>query len=160
MFFMDVSTFSHGLNEKWNISEILRNLKGNILRKPRMIATQKHQQLSHLERRSFFFFQNGNGAISSGGSRLCLCFVGVDFGRSGGRIVGLVGTRSWDRCVGCRGSNAEPAAPGEVALLLSVVSCCLGARVVGSCGTRPRGRCVASCCTDFRLIFLINWSFS
>jgi hypothetical protein len=37
----------------------------------------------------------------SGGSRPCLSFVGVDFGRSGGRVVGLVGTRSWNQCVGC-----------------------------------------------------------
>jgi hypothetical protein len=46
------------------------------------------------------------------------------------------------------------------AMLLSVLSCCLGARVVGSCGTRPRGRCVVSCCIGFRPVFLINWSFS
>jgi hypothetical protein len=35
----------------------------------------------------------------SGGFGLRLRFVGVDFGRLGGRVVGLAGTRSWDRCV-------------------------------------------------------------
>jgi hypothetical protein len=67
---------------------------------------------------------------------LRLHFVGVDFGRLDGRVIGLVGTRSWDRYVYCRGSDVGTAASGEVVLLLCVVSCCLGARVVGSCGMR------------------------
>jgi hypothetical protein len=33
--------------------------------------------------------------------RTFLRFVGVDFGRLGDKVVGLAGTRSWDRCVCC-----------------------------------------------------------
>jgi hypothetical protein len=39
---------------------------------------------------------------------------------------------------------------------LSVVSCCLGAWVVGLCGTRPRGRCVVLCCTVFGQFSLLT----
>jgi hypothetical protein len=37
-------------------------------------------------------------------------------------VIGLAGTRSWDRCVCCRGLDAGAAASGEVVFLLSVVS--------------------------------------
>jgi hypothetical protein len=39
---------------------------------------------------------------------------GVVFGHLGGKAVGPVGTRSWDRCVCCRGSEARAAAPKSV----------------------------------------------
>jgi hypothetical protein len=68
---------------------------------------------------------------------------GVVFGHLGDRVVGPVWTRSWDRCVCCRGLEAAATTQESVILVLSVVSDCLGSRVVDSSGVRPWGWCVA-----------------
>jgi hypothetical protein len=80
----------------------------------------------HLLRRLGVCAALGRCGGRSGGFGLFLRFVGVDFGRLGDKVVGLAGTRSWDRCV-CVAEVWMSERRLRERLLLSVVSCCLGA---------------------------------